>query len=249
MQKLLELAENGDIEGFKKEFHSVISGIMSSKIKERTETISEEGAEVPDPSAVAGTLEDPIIDPNFDKEVFYKRYSVGDKEVIIKRVGSGPNAPAISYIDGIRYEVFVTPQQAEKESERAIEDGSFEKIQNEKEKKAKEAAASAEEKDAKPTPPPAPPETEKEEDDEEEVKEATLNLLASIVKEREEKSLVFESGEEKNISIKEAAEILEMVKDLNNVNQTRFITQMRSGLTQYKDMMEFLLDRIRKGVI
>lgn len=250
MQKLLELAENGDVDGFRKEFNSVISNVVISKVNQRTKTIAEQGEAPPDPAAVAGTLEDPMIDPNFDKEVFYKRYPVGKREVVIKRVGSGPNAPAISYVDGIRYEVFVTPQQAEKETKRAIEDGSFDRIQKEKEKKAKEAAAAAA-KDApsdseeKPKPPPA----KESKKTKEELNEESLGFFASIIKDRQEKRFMFDTGEEKIITIDEAADTLEMLKQLNNMNQSRFIQQMRSGLTQYQDMMDFLLDRIRKGVI
>jgi len=238
MKRLLELAENNNIDGFKKEFNGIVSEILKNRLNQRAKTMSEE-SDVPDPAAVAGTLEDPVIDPNFDKEVFYKRYSVGKREVIIKRVGSGPNSPAISYIDGIRYEVFVTPQKAEKETQRAIQDGSFDKMQKEKEKRAKEIAAlqTKNDKESASTP------------KEEEIKETTLDFLASIVKDREEKCLVFESGEQKNISINEAVQVLEMLKDLNNVNKSRFVYHMQSGLKQYEEMMNFLLDRIRKGVI
>lgn len=251
MKELLELAENGDVDGFRKEFNSVISSIVVSKINEKSKIISEQGSDVPDPTTVAGTLEDPMIDPNFDKEVFYKRYPVGKREVVIKRVGSGPNAPAISYVDGIRYEVFVTPQQAEKETKRAIEDGSFDRIQKEKEKKAKEAAAAA----AKDTAPsdseekPKPPLVKENKKTKEELNEESLGFFASIVKDRQEKRFIFDTGEGKIITIDEAADTLEMLKQLNNMNQSRFIEQMRSGLTQYQDMMDFLLDRIRKGVI
>lgn len=240
MSSILNLVEDKDFSEFKMQIRSALFDILDKKLAERAGVLSEEGADVPDPAAVAGTLEDPLISQGFEKEYFFKRLMLKDsknkeREILIKRVGLGQNAPSIAYIDGIRYEVFMTPQQAERESIRALDDGSFDLIQKKKEEKKKAAAAEAGGGAA----PAAEMITHTE----------SLDFLASIVKDRQPKQLIFENGDTKNISIKEAVGILEMIKLLNKENRERFLQQMSSDPDAYYNMMNFLLDRIRKGVI
>lgn len=228
-------------------------------MKRFLELINEQGGEVPDPSTVAGTLEDPIIDPTFDREVFFKRFTVKNggknREIILKRVGFGPNAPSISYIDGIRYEIFTTPQQAERETLRALKDGSFDETQ--KKKKEKSAAdaqaggdAGKEGGDKEKKPPQPPPAMPKEElySKPRKVKEC-VETLASVVKDRSPKILSFSNGDERLIPLEEAINALEMMKLLDIDNRQKFMDILTRSEKEYCEMMDFLLDRIRKGVI
>lgn len=243
MSSILSLVEDKDFDEFKMQIRSALFGILDQKLAEKAGVLSEEGADVPDPAAVAGTLEDPIISQGFEKEYFFKRFMLKDstnkdREILIKRVGLGQNAPSIAYVDGIRYEVFMTTVQAERESIRAVKDGSFDLIQKKKEEKKKAAAAQAGGGGGG-----AAPAAEMITHTE------SLDFLASIVKDRQEKELVFENGDSRNITINEAVGVLEMIKLLNKENRDRFLEQMWSDPIAYQEMMNFLLDRIRKGVI
>ena len=139
MRFLIDLIENNDKREGKVLLESMISDVVNSKFAKRRSSIlnifEAEGEATPED--IEGTLDDPMLDPNFSREYFFKRFKYEGKEIVLKRLGLGQNAPTITYINKERYEIFSTPKQAEKETIRYIKDGSFDEAMKEKEDKSR----------------------------------------------------------------------------------------------------------------
>tara|TARA_B100001094_G_scaffold55387_1_gene50931 strand:- start:28 stop:801 length:774 start_codon:yes stop_codon:yes gene_type:complete len=257
MRFLIDLIENNDKKESKVLIESMISDVVTSKFSERRSSIlnifEEEGA-AEDPE---GTIDDPLLQPGsiVSKEYFFKRFSYGDHEILMKKVGMGQNAPTVTYIDGERYEVFTTSKQAEKETIRYIKDGSFEKVSAEKKSK-EDAAAKAKEDEAnaaaKEEEDKATAETQAVEDEKKEQEENHEKITDSfeyVVSSDRPSILTFNSGEEKVITVSEATDALEILKLLNNENGIEFLNRLSHSKTSYLETIDFFLDKIRKGVI
>ena len=243
MRLLLDLIESNDISAVERCIHSRLAEICESNFKSiQSKMIFEESAaNLPSPDEVVGTIEDPLVDPNFSKEYFYSREKFGKYEITLKKLGLGQGAPVVSYIDNDRYEVFVTTKQAEKETKRYIKDGSYEKMKAlkekaKKEKEAKEAAANA--------PKPAAPKPE-----EPEVKKESVEMFRRVAESGTPDVFTFEDGSERVIVDSEAKNIIEIYDSLNTNNQMSFENRLNSSEDDYLSMMDFFLDRIRKGII
>ena len=238
MRFLIDLIENDDKKESKVLIESMLSDVVNSKFVKRRSSIlnifEEEGEATPED--IEGTLDDPMLDPNFSREYFFKRFKYEGKEIVLKRLGLGQNAPTITYINKERYEIFSTPKQAEKETIRYIKDGSFDEAMKEKEDKIAAAdAAKKEEEDKK--------------KQEEENQEKITEQFNTIVSTNRPNILTFNTGEEKVITVSEATDALEILKLLNNENGTKFLEKLSSSITAYQETMDFFLDRIRKGII
>ena len=72
-------------------------------------------------------LPDPALDPAMTKEFFLKTFEVNGTPVTLKKVGLGASAPVSSFIDGERWEMFMTPQQATREAKKYITSGQYKK--------------------------------------------------------------------------------------------------------------------------
>ena len=245
MRLLIDLVESKDTSAVEKFIHSRLAEICESNFKSiQSKMIFEESAaNLPSPEQVVGTIEDPLVDPNFSKEYFYSRETFGEYEIVLKKLGLGQGAPVVSYIDDDRYEVFVTTKQAEKETKRFIKDGGYEKMKakREKEKKEKQAAEAA----AKAPKPPAP----KPEQPKPEVKKESVDLFRRVAESGTPDLFVFEDGTERVIVDSEAKNIIEIYDSLNTDNQTSFENRLNASEDDYLSMMDFFLDRIRKGII
>lgn len=88
-------------------------------------------------------LPDPALDPAMTKEFFLKTFEVNGTPVTLKKVGLGASAPVSSFIDGERWEMFMTPQQATREAKKYITSG-----QHKKDADARAAAIAAAAKEA-----------------------------------------------------------------------------------------------------
>jgi len=238
MRFLIDLIENNDKKESKVLIESMISDVVNSKFAKRSSSIvnifEEEGEATPED--IEGTLDDPMLDPNFSREYFFKRFKYEGKEIVLKRLGLGQNAPTITYIDKERYEIFSTPKQAEKETIRYIKDGSFDEAMKEKEDKI--AAVDADKK-----------EEEDKKKKEEENQEKITDSFEYVVSSERPSILTFNSGEEKVITVSEATDALEILKLLNNENGIEFLNRLSHSKTSYLETLDFFLDKVRKGVI
>tara|TARA_Y100001972_G_scaffold100679_1_gene125183 strand:+ start:282 stop:1058 length:777 start_codon:yes stop_codon:yes gene_type:complete len=257
MRFLIDLIEKNDIKNSKILLESMLSDMVTSKFSRNKTSIlnifEQEGGAAEDPE---GTIEDPLLQPGniVSKEYFFKRFTYGDHEILMKKVGMGQNAPTVTYIDGERYEVFTTSKQAEKETVRYIKDGSFDKASAEKKAKedqaakAKEdeanAAAKEEEEKANAEKQAAEDEKKKQEEDHEKITESFSKILDSD----RPNIITFNNGEEKVITVSEAYDALEILKLLNNENGIEFLQRLSDSITSYQETMDFFLDRIRKGI-
>jgi hypothetical protein len=242
MRSIIDLIENDDKEESKVLIESLISCIVESKFTKISSSLlnifEEEG--IATPEDIEGTISDPVLDPNFSREYFYKRFNYEGKEIVLKRLGLGQNAPTISYVNKSRYEVFSTPKQAEKETINYIKDGSYDKLMKEKanieadQKAAAEKAMNAEED-----------KTKKEEQDHEKITESFTDIISS----ERPTIITFNNGEEKVITVSEAYDVLEILKLLNNENGIKFLKRLSDSITSYQGTMDFFLDKIRKGII
>ena len=257
MRFLIDLIENNNMKESKVLIESMISDIVKSKFEQRGSSvlnIFEEEGGTEDPE---GTIDDPLLQPGsiVSKEYFFKRFSYGDHEILMKKVGMGQNAPTVTYIDGERYEVFTTSKQAEKETIRYIKDGSFEKANSEKKAKEDEAAkakedeanaaAKEDEDKANAEKQAVEDEKKKQEEDHEKITESFEQILSSD----RPNILTFNDGEEKVITVSEARDALEILKLLNNENGIEFLKRLSDSKTSYQDTIDFFLDMIRKGTI
>ncbi len=238
MRFLIDLIENNDKKESKVLIESMISDVVTSKFTKRRSSIlnifEEEGEATPED--IEGTLDDPMLDPNFSREYFFKRFKYEGKEIVLKRLGLGQNAPTITYIDKERYEIFSTPKQAEKETIRYIKDGSFDEAMKEKEDKiAAVDAGKKEEEDKK----------KKEEENQEKITDSFEYVVSS----ERPSILTFSSGEERVITVSEATDALEILKLLNNENGIEFLNRLSHSKTSYLETLDFFLDKVRKGVI
>ncbi len=257
MRFLIDLIENNEVKESKVVVESMISDIVKSKFKNMESSLlnifEQEGGAAEDPE---GTIEDPLLQPGniVSKEYFFKRFSYGDHEILMKKVGMGQNAPTVTYIDGERYEVFTTSKQAEKETIRYIKDGSFEKANAEKQAKEDEAAkakedeanaaAKEEEDKANAEKQAVEDEKKKQEEDHEKITESFNSILLS-----DRPSIItFSNGDEKVITVSEAYDALEILKLLNNENGINFLQRLSHSITSYQDTMDFFLDKVRKGI-
>ena len=235
MRFLIDLIENNEVKETKVVVESMISDIVKSKFKNMESSlinIFEAEAATEDPQ---GTIDDPLLQPGsiVSKEYFFKRFNYEDKEILMKKVGMGQNAPTVTYIDGERYEVFTTSKQAEKETIRYIKDGSFDKMNAEKKEKEDVAAKQAGEDEKK-----------KQEEEHEKITESFQSILSSD----RPNIITFNDGEEKVITVSEAYDALEILKLLNTENGNDFLQRLSHSITSYHETMDFFLDKVRKGI-
>ena len=76
-------------------------------------------AKAPEPEKTADSPEI-ALDPRLDKEIYVDSFDVGESEVTIKSIGSGPTKPVAVYVDGKRWEVFPGPRIAKREARRYV---------------------------------------------------------------------------------------------------------------------------------
>jgi len=257
MRLLIDLIESNEIKESKILLESMISDVVKSKFKNAESSMlnifEQEGGGEEDPQ---GTIEDPLLQPGsvVSKEYFFKRFSYGEHEILMKKVGMGQNAPTVTYIDGERYEVFTTSKQAEKETIRYIKDGSFAKANDEKKAKAdadakakedeENAAAKAKEDEATAADDAAKEEEARQEAEHEKITESFKTILDSD----RPNIITFKNGEEKVITVSEAYEAMEILKLLNNMNGIKFLQRLSDSITSYHATMDFFLDKVRKGI-
>jgi len=252
MRDILEFIETDNIKSLK----LVVEAELSRIALDRIQSLKEEEQSAED---VIGTVDDPTLSPDFEKEFFLKRFDVKGNTVILKKLGLGSSAPVISYINDERWEIFTTPNQAERETTNYINDGSYDKKVKEVEEKKKqiEAQKKAEEeaKQQKEEPPAEESKEEPKEEPKEEVKESRYNSLTSIdeirqVSESTRPTLFrFRSGEDRVMTCQEASDIVEIYDLLNKENKSKFISRLESSEEGYQKMMTFFKDRMVKGII
>lgn len=73
------------------------------------------------PTAAGQNKDDVSLDPNFEKEFFYKSYQHKGQTVIVKQVGTGFGKPVRVYINDRRWEFFPGPKTAEKATKQYID--------------------------------------------------------------------------------------------------------------------------------
>ena len=236
MRFLIDLIENNDKKESKVLIESMISDVVTSKFSERRSSILNIFEQEDAGGSVEGTLEDPLLQPSaiVSKEYFFKRYNYDGKEIVMKKVGMGQNAPTVTYIDGTRYEIFTTAKQAEKETQRYIKDGSYDKaIKALEDQEAAQAKAAEDEANAAA---------------QEEEPEKITDSFEYVVSSERPSILTFNNGEEKVITVSEAHDALEILKLLNNENGINFLQRLSHSINSYQDTMDFFLDKVRKGI-
>lgn len=236
MKLLIDLIEQNEINEGRILIHEMLRDIVSVKLRDISSKLIVAEASAPPPTAdqTAGTLEDPLIDPNMAREYFYSRFTHGEHEVTLKRLGMGQNTPVVSYIDDTRYEIFTTTKQAEKETTRYIDDGSFAKAKKRKEEEEKKIAAAA-------TPAPAAPAPEKNNE--------SIEIMREVVEFKRPLVIEFNDGNSRVITTEEAENTLEIYNLLNTENKEKFTDKLNSSEEIYLEMISFLTDRLRKGII
>ena len=129
IQKELALKVQSKIEELKK----VLSGQLLTQ--ESPTTVNEIGGAVPSgmspsappavsparagdlkivPTAAGQNKDDVSLDPNFEKEFYYKSYDYKGQTVVVKQIGTGFGKPVRIYINDRRWEFFPGPKTAEK---------------------------------------------------------------------------------------------------------------------------------------
>jgi len=73
------------------------------------------------PTAAGANKDDVSLDPNFEKEFFYKSYDYKGQNVIVKQVGTGFGKPVRVYINDRRWEFFPGPKTADKATKAYID--------------------------------------------------------------------------------------------------------------------------------
>ena len=73
------------------------------------------------PTAAGANKDDVSLDPNFEKEYFFKSYQYKGQNVIVKQVGTGFGKPVRVYINDRRWEFFPGPKTAEKATKEYID--------------------------------------------------------------------------------------------------------------------------------
>jgi hypothetical protein len=73
------------------------------------------------PTAAGANKDDVSLDPNFEKEYFYKAYEYKGQSIIVKQVGIGFGKPVRVYINDRRWEFFPGPKTAEKATKQYID--------------------------------------------------------------------------------------------------------------------------------
>ena len=135
IRKELAAKINGKLDELKK----ALSGQM---LGSQTQTVSEIGGTIPSgmapsappvttpvkagdlkivPTAAGANKDDVSLDPNFEKEFFYKSYDYKGQNVIVKQVGTGFGKPVRVYINDRRWEFFPGPKTAEKATKEYID--------------------------------------------------------------------------------------------------------------------------------
>lgn len=138
IQKELALKINNKLEELKK----ALSGQMLTQDKAKPVAVNEIGGPVPSgmapsappavspvragdlrivPTAAGANKDDVSLDPNFEKEFFYKSYNYKGQNVIVKQVGTGFGKPVRVYINDRRWEFFPGPKTAEKATKEYID--------------------------------------------------------------------------------------------------------------------------------
>ena len=80
--------------------------------------------------------DDVALDPEFQKEFYLKSFDYKGKLITLKKLGMGASAPVSAYVDDKRTEIFLTPEQAEREIKKIIDmrekvkDAKVESLQN-----------------------------------------------------------------------------------------------------------------------
>ena len=65
--------------------------------------------------------DDVALDPEFQKEFYLKSFEYKGKLITLKKLGMGASAPVSAYVDDKRTEIFLTPEQAEREIKKIID--------------------------------------------------------------------------------------------------------------------------------
>ena len=173
----------------------------------------------------------------------------------MKKIGMGQNAPTVTYINGQRYEIFTTAKQAEKETQRYIKDGSYEKAvkaaedQEAAQAKAAEdeenAAAKAKEDEKTAADAAAKEEELKQEEEHEKITES----FQSIVDSDRPNIITFNNGDEKVVTVTEATQAMEILNLLNNQNGIEFLRRISDSVTSYQNTMDFFSTKLEKESI
>lgn len=248
MRDILEFIEKDNISDLKIIIEAELSRIALDKIQSLVE-------EDQSPEDITGTIDDPTLSPDFEKEFFLKRFEVKGNTVILKKLGLGSSAPVTSYINDERWEIFTTPNQAERETTNYINDGSYDKKMKEKEEKKKEIEAQKKAEEEAKQQKQEPPAGEPKEEPKKEVKESTDTPLISIeeIRQVSESSrpniFRFRNGEECVMTCQEASDVVEIHDMLNKENKSKFISRLESSEDGYQNMMTFFRNRMVKGII
>lgn len=238
MKDIVEFIENDNIDAFK----LVIEAELSRITMEQIQSLAEEDKSVED---IIGTTDDPALSPDYEKEYFLKRLDVKGNNVVLKKLGLGSSAPVSTYINDQRYEIFTTPDQAERETKKYIEDGSYDKKVKEQEEKKKQLEAQKKEEESK----------KQESEEPKEVKESDdLPLMGideiRLLQDTERPALFrFRNGEERIMTAEEASRVLEIYDLLNIENKSRFASTLENNQKDYQKMMSFFLNNMTKGII
>lgn len=252
MRSLIDLIEQGMNDEATIVVESVISERSLSHVTEtqkRLNNLNEEEQEKSADDAV-GTMDDPVLDPEFSKEYFYKRFKYDEEhEILLKRLGLGPSSPIVSYINGIRYEIFTTSKQAEKETIKYIKDGSFKKQEDKKEELKKEKAEAQQAALDQQAQQKQTPEDQDNIKDQKKSTNEVFDVIQRVVDQNIPAVVEFRDGTDRTIVVDEAKEMMEVFSLLNMSNQEDFLNRISETEHSYKEVLNVLLDRIRKGVI
>ena len=113
---------------FKKIIRSRLSELSMKKISERSSRVCDKIFEEEEKSAesIQGTVDDPTLDPEMEKEFFHSSFEEGDTLVTIKTLGVGRNKPVSVYLNDRRWEMFPGPKRAKTEAMKFVKSKQYE---------------------------------------------------------------------------------------------------------------------------
>ena len=173
---------------------------------------------------IEGTMDDPTLDPTFEKEFWHSSFEVGEDVVTLKTLGVGRNKPVSVYINDSRWELFPGPKTAEKEAKTFIKSKQFESW------KEKRGMLKKEEEEA----PAETPETQEEPVNTEEKPEAAMESLI-----KGSKHIIFEDGNSMKVDPASSKAVVAMYERLNKNNKTIMEKMVNKNKTEFYKALEF----------
>ena len=213
-------------EEFKKSIHSKLYSIYLRKINEMSRLSYRNILNEEEEGPIEGTMEDPTLDPTFEKEFWHSSFEIGEDVVTLKTLGVGRNKPVSVYINDSRWELFPGPKTAEKQAKAFIKSKQFESW---KEKrglvKKEEAAGESEEVTPEVTP-------------EEQPEKAMESILNG------DNRIIFEDGRTMKVDRGYSRAIVAMYERLNKDNKTKLESMVNKNKTEFYKALEFSINNL-----